>query len=536
MLGPGAAHSDVRIKEYGTNAELKHQFGDNWQARALVNWSETSSSYSLTRLNTARLNAASAPSAAATTATAFNPIDVTKNNAALVADLTDNELAGETKNSLVNLRLILEGKLLTLPAGDVRLAVGGEYMDDSLSLRQDADIRIGTLSNRPFTLYSRKVSSLFGELQIPVIAGSDGRPMLTVAASGRYDHYSDFGNTTNPKIGLTFKPVSWFTLRGNWGTSFTAPTGLDQLKSANSTFSFFPFVPFTDATRPNVTGGTAIALQGSQANLQPQTATTWSVGFDIQPMSSLKFSANYYDVNFKDILSTPTPNAGIFTTFPNNIQYGSSLTVAQVNSFFANKGPYTPSQQAQLAAAIAQAGTNPIVELVDFRTGNFGILRVKGLDFNLTYNRVTDFGGFDFTLSGNHQFSRKTQVSPSAPVADDNAGQFPKWFLQAGAGVNVGGLRAQASWNYNGGYKLAAPTTSVPVQTKIGSFSTVNLFFQYKVPADSGILKDLSFTLNVDNVFDQAPPIFLGNTTADSGYANGFTLGRLFNFGVSKKF
>lgn len=537
LVGPGAARSDVLIKEWGISSELKRDFGDNWQVRALVNWSESDSSYELTRFNTTRLNAATAPSAPATTATAFNPINVVNNNPALVADLIDNALAGQTTDSIVNLRLIAEGKLIDLPGGDARLAVGAEYFRDELGLRSDSDIRIGALGTRPFTAYSRDVSSLFGEMQLPLLAKRDGGSMLTLSLAGRYDKYSDFGSTTNPKVGLTFKPVSWFGLRGNWGTSFTAPTPLDQLKSTNSTFTAFSFVPFTDAAHPRVENGQAIALQGSLATLQPQKATTWSVGVDLDPVSGLRVSANYYDVEFTDILANPTPNAGIFTNFPDNILYGSSLSVAQVNSYFAARGPFTASQQAQLNTAIAAAGTNPIVELVDFRTGNFGILHVKGLDFNVGYRHDTDFGGFDIDLSGNHQFSRKAQVSPNSAVSDDNAGEFPQWFLQAGAGIDVGKIRAQASWNYTGGYTLAAPLVAAPAnQTKVGSFSTVNLFFKYEVPADSGILQNLSFTLNINNVFDTEPPLYLGNTTANSGYANGFTLGRLFNFGVSKKF
>ena len=537
LLGVGAASSDVLIKEWGINSELKHQFGDNWQVRGLVNWSESNSSYDLTRLNTTRLNAASAPSAAATTATAFNPINVANNNAALVADLIDNELAGQTKDSIINLRLIAEGKLLTLPGGDARLALGAEYFQDELGLRSGSDIRIGTLGASPFVLYARKVTSLFGELQLPLIANANGGSMLTVSISGRYDHYSDFGNTSNPKIGVTFKPVSWLTVRGNWGKSFTAPTPLDQLQSTNSTFSQFSFVPFTDAAHPSVSGGTAIALQGSKAGLQPQKATTWSLGLDLQPTQELKFSVNYYDVNFTNILRTPTPNVGIFTDFPSNALYGSSLTAQQVNDFFASKGPYTASQQAQLATAIAASGANPIVELIDFRTNNFGVLHVKGVDFNVNYRHNTGFGGIDFTLSGNHQFSRNARISPTASVTDDSSGEYPKWFLQAGAGIDIGKFRAQASWNYNGGYTLASPLIAAPAnQIAVGSFSTTNLFFKYDMRADSGMLKDLSVTLNINNVFDQAPPLFLGNTTSNSAYANGFTLGRLFNFGISKKF
>ncbi|MEO7248558.1 MAG: TonB-dependent receptor plug domain-containing protein, partial [Novosphingobium sp.] len=56
LLGDSAARSDTMIREYGANAELKHTFGDNWQLRGLANWSESDSTYDLTRLNQGRLN------------------------------------------------------------------------------------------------------------------------------------------------------------------------------------------------------------------------------------------------------------------------------------------------------------------------------------------------------------------------------------------------------------------------------------------------------------------------------------------------
>ena len=80
------------------------------------------------------------------------------------------------------------------------------------------------------------------------------------------------------------------------------------------------------------------------------------------------------------------------------------------------------------------------------------------------------------------------------------------------------------------------PTTSVPVQDHVKSFNTINLFFKYDVSSKSAVFKDLSFTLNVNNVFDQDPPILLRNDQNEFGYANGFTLGRMFILGATKKF
>jgi hypothetical protein len=52
-----------------------------------------------------------------------------------------------------------------------------------------------------------------------------------------------------------------------------------------------------------------------------------------------------------------------------------------------------------------------------------------------------------------------------------------------------------------------------------------------------GIARDLQLTLNVDNVFDTDPPEFRGDPIAGQfGYLNSLTLGRLVQFGISKKF
>jgi iron complex outermembrane receptor protein len=63
----------------------------------------------------------------------------------------------------------------------------------------------------------------------------------------------------------------------------------------------------------------------------------------------------------------------------------------------------------------------------------------------------------------------------------------------------------------------------------------VDLFFKYDVPGEK-LLKDLSLTLNINNVFNTAPPVWKTFDFVTAGYTNGFTLGRVFQFGARKKF
>ncbi|MCB2074662.1 MAG: TonB-dependent receptor [Novosphingobium sp.] len=518
-LGVTGANSTIGIREWGANIEVAREIAADWEARALLNWSRSDSKYELLRPNTSRLNAASL-------AGLIDPFDIASSDPAAIADVLDNVIAGQAKDDLLDLRLIVEGPLFALPGGDVRLAVGYEYMHDDYRLRADSDIRVGALSNKPYDTYARNVHSVFGELLIPVV------DMVEINLAARYDDYSDFGDTFNPKVAVNFRPVDWLKIRGNWGTSFTAPTPLDLLRANANTISAFPFVAFTRPGDMPPAGAFTVALQGSNPGLVPQEADTWSVGFEASPpfIPGLNVKLSYYNVEFKDILSTPTPNVGIFTDFPNAIQTNVGGIPADQLLAFAAQGP----GGTELAQTLISQGVL-VYELVDFRTGNFGILKVDGLDFDIRYRMDTGFGGVDLGINGIYQLGRESQVSPTSAVVDDLEFDTPELYLRGTIGADVGNLRAQASVNHRGGFDIQS-TMSDPVQDHVGSFTTVDLFFKYDVPGDSALLRDLSFSLNVKNVFDQDPPVLRRTDQNDNGYANGFTFGRMFVLGVKKKF
>ncbi len=530
LVGVSAGRSDTRLEEYGGNVEVVRDLGENFQIRALANYSKSDSFFQLIGPNPGRLNAASAPSSnvGRTLANTFNPLNVASNNAALVADILDNAITGQTKDELFQGRLIAEGKLFELPGGDVRVAVGYEYTHDKLERRFQTAIRLNTLGTFPLLPYSRSINSLFGELVVPVIARGDGGTMLTVLASGRYDKYSDFGSTTNPKFGFTFEPVKSFKLRGSYGTSFTAPTPVDQLGSLANTVSSFSFVPFVQPGTTLLSGANnTIAFQGSRPNLGPQTADTYSFGVDVTPTKGLNFSATYYDVKFSNTLGTPTANVGIFSDFPNNVLYDvNGLTAAQITTFLGSS--------TQLTDVLTSLAGGRVVEVVDFRVGNFGITEVKGVDASLNIDHNTGFGSIDASINANFTLDRERQASPTATSTAPLLKEFSPLALRAQVGATAGGFRGQLTWNHSAGYNIVA-TATTPVQNKVGSYNTYDAFFKYEV-GGKGVFNNLSFTLNVNNILDKDPPVLLRNNPNENGFANGFTIGRLFKFGISKKF
>ncbi len=54
----------------------------------------------------------------------------------------------------------------------------------------------------------RDINSVYGELFVPIFGDGNKAPLfrsLSLSLSGRYDHYGDFGSTTNPKVGLNWE-------------------------------------------------------------------------------------------------------------------------------------------------------------------------------------------------------------------------------------------------------------------------------------------------------------------------------------------
>ena len=168
------------------------------------------------------------------------------------------------------------------------------------------------------------------------------------------------------------------------------------------------------------------------------------------------------------------------------------------------------------------------------RKSNLGGFKQDGIDFTLDYRTQTSFGGMDFSFGGTQVLHQKNAPSTGAAFVEENTISHTK--LRTSLGADIGNFRAQAVWNYRAGWTLDIPVGLIN-QTKVGSYSTFDLFFKYDFDS-KGPLGDLSLTLNVNNVFDKYPPLYFGGDIVrnQSGFRNGNTVGRLVQVGLSKKF
>lgn len=530
-LGPqNLSIQNVALEAWGITPTITADLGGGWRLKTLIGYSASNSQQVTQRLVPVGTLVPLVASGE------FNPYDSSGLTAATLAKLTNWQTYGRAKQSQFNARAIVDGDLFTLPGGAAKLAFGAEYIREGYDSRK-GDRAPADVLQIPEFKQSRSVASAFGEIVAPLIGG-DG-PSLTVSAAGRFDHYSDVGDTFNPKIGATFKPIESISIRGAWGKSFVAPsladsavadpTALNWIEGATLGFIAPPAVLAANGF-PAYTGSQKIMfLLGANPGLTPQKATTWSVGMDIQPtgVPGLKVSATYYNIKYTNIIQqVPFINQNQFFSVFAPVAFTLNPTQAQIDAIVGSA--------ATTVGAPCAPQPSCVYGIQDVRKRNLGGFFQDGIDFNFDYRTSTSFGGVDFSLGGTHVLNQKNASSATAAFVADNA--ISKWKIRSALGGDVGNFRAQAVWNYRSGWNLPVAVGLIG-QTKVGSYSTFDLSLKYDF-AGEGALADLSLTLNINNVFDKYPPLFFGGDIVrnQSGFRNGNTVGRLVQVGLSKKF
>ncbi|KQY28069.1 TonB-dependent receptor [Caulobacter sp. Root487D2Y] len=391
----------------------------------------------------------------------------------------------------------IDGPLADLPGGQLKIAVGAEYRRETFKQR---GIYGGTQVPEDLT---RDIKSVYGELFVPIVGDGNQAPLvhrLNLSLSGRYDHYSDFGSTTNPKVGVNWDPVSGLTLRGTYGRSFRAP-GLRDVGATVGAY-YYNAAAIAGSTFRDPTRGAAqvdtVFLLGGNRDLQPEEARTYSVGADLHPDALPNFHASvtFYDIRYTNVIGTPG-GAIAFTdpTFASVIYR--NPTAAQLSSLLAIAVPVN----------FVPGALPTIGNLLDFRQGNFGVRKTNGLDFDVGYRQPTTFGALYAGLAGNYIFKFETQLSPTSPVSDSLKLGVPKATLRGTLGAQVGQFNAVGFINYRDGVTglYATPTGTAEYSAK--AYTTVDLRFSMKLPY-SGLAKGTELGLQVNDLFDQDPPFF----------------------------
>jgi iron complex outermembrane receptor protein len=474
----------------------RQKLGGDWRVEAYV--STGKSADEVTRVQNLNTTTGGINLALANTnpTLAFNPFGRGGiSNPATVAAVRNGQFIIQGDTTLSVFAAQADGSLFAMSGGSVRLAVGGEYRKEGLA---------GTLQSgstvAPVIVpsdISRNVSAVFAESFVPFIGAGNakaGAKRLELSIAGRYEKYSDFGNTFNPKFGVIWQPLGALTVRGSWGTSFRAP-GLAENDPRSSGYGLYgDTLPCNHL--PPATTCFGIGIAGGNADLQPEEASTWSFGVELTPASlpGFRASATYFSIDYEKQILSLRGTAGLLT-----------------NPLYASFRTLNPTA-AQLSALLAQGlPTNtPITGLVtyiqDGRRQNLGGTFARGVDFDLSNKWQTGVGDIRVGLNGSYFTKLTTAITAGAPPVDVvGTINFPQRFrARVDAGWNRGAISASGAFNHVSTYIQNGVT---PIRN-IDAYRTTDLHFGYDIGKgnDSGVLSGLTVALDVQNAADEDPP------------------------------
>jgi iron complex outermembrane receptor protein len=304
---------------------------------------------------------------------------------------------------------------------------------------------------------------------------------LKLDGAGRFEHYSDFGDTTTGKLTARYDFSPEIALRGTVSNGFRAPTLAEEHYSATNVGPGIAFVQLP----PNSVGASLIGVDG----LKPEKSTNYSLGLVLHPLPNMTATIDAYQISIKDRI------------------------VGSGNVFGA--GDPTGVNSPNVIAAIEANGD--VVNPNNFFTGinvfNNGVdTRTRGVDFVLT--RPDDFGDFgrvDWSLSGSYDSTVVTQVlAPPAQIAPQALLNETALSFLSTASPNyriiVGALWQKSQWSLNL-KELIYGQSSEEILGDDGKYYSVKAYAQpiTNISLSYAPIPHVKLTIGADNAFNVFP-------------------------------
>lgn len=388
----------------------------------------------------------------------------------------------------------VSGRLFELPAGAVDLAAGVEGRTEKLESYRSLDEQQGQViggSEGFNTFGDRRVSSAYAELRVPLFTGAE------LQAAGRFEDYSDFGETTKPKLALSYKPTSWLLVRGSFSQSFKAPD-LAQLYNGGTVAFSAGNIP--DPRRPaDPARQLKIVTIGNPA-LMPEETDTYFVGVVFEPgkrllggaLDGLSFNLDYFKFD----------GVNVIANFGGNVILQNELASPVFGSRVV-RGVPTPAE-----AAAGLPG--PLLHVND-SFQNVATQAYEGYDFGIRYEwRTASWGRFAATADVTY-----THSINFAGVEFIDSYTFPRWRGNARLIWARGDWSASLFATHTTSYDDAAVATAGlggnGLLNRIADYTTYNAQVSYRG------WKGYTIALGTNNVLDTSPPVTF---TQPEGYDN----------------
>ncbi|RYZ57485.1 MAG: TonB-dependent receptor [Proteobacteria bacterium] len=278
------------------------------------------------------------------------------------------------------------GELAKLQFATINMAAGVEFRDEEYKNTTDPNSEkyntIGN-TNQKSTDGDRASKEAYVEFSVPM------GEVVEVDLAARYSDYDDFGDSTNPKVGLKITPVTGLTIRGTYATGFRAPSlpELYQGQAENFAAVLDPCqVEGNCAVQADPDLNQFLALQGGNPDLKAEKSKSYTYGIAYSYQNIWNAKADYFVINTENAIDT-------------NPQF-------IVDQFRAN-GTYADKITLDAANNITQ------IEAIAL---NLASRKIKGLDLATDYTiRNTASGTWSLNVLATHFIDYQNQADASSP-------------------------------------------------------------------------------------------------------------------------
>jgi iron complex outermembrane receptor protein len=475
---------------------------------------------------------------------------------------------GENEQQIISASVF--GDLFDLPAGTVGIAIGVEHREESGADFPDALIALGITSgsSRLATAGKYEVDEVFFETTIPLLANVPGAEILELDLAVRYSDYDTFGDDTNYKVGIKWKPIEDLMVRGTVSTAFRAPSTSDLFAgvSDNSPTIEDPCAKVNTETGVTTSfcqadgvpaagfepiGDQLSSTRGGNDTLQPEEADTFTVGVVYNPsyLENFEITVDYWDIELTNAITT----------------VGEQLILD--NCAFKGIDCDKITRHGPDTGALYGNSSD-----IDDRNTNVGGVDSSGYDFNIRYNFETGMGLLKMNLDTTYYDTYdKTQADGSIV---SHAGRY--WDRSSGDGnfpriksnLHIGLFNDDWTASYTLRYIASVSETignfdilnddgtATPVagsfwtqevfapNPNTGVLETTNTMDIFR-DVGSQVIHDIRFTyfldqysisLGVDNLFDDDPPYMSSGFNDNTDPRTYATQGRHISVGLSAKF
>lgn len=464
---------------------------------------------------------------------AYNFINPSANSSSVLAALAPR-ISSQDTTDLDSISFRADRELFDLPGGAMGLATGVDIRHEAQNAAQLNPGGIYQGLGLAQTIGSRNVSGAYVEFDAPVLQ------TLEIDASGRFDHYSDFGNNFAPKVGFKYQPTDMIAVRGTFSKGFRAPSFAENGSSeAEGFIGYNPPASFAAQHGNNgyVQPYTLGELSVANPNIKPEKSTSFTFGTVFQPLHNLSLSLDYYQIKKTNVIVQESPAAALAAYFAGQPLPAGTSIIADL-----------PDSQNPNALARPLIVESPYI--------NANSLLTKGVDLEVKYDQDIGYGiHWNSDLNATDIFTWR-ETLPDGTV-EQFAGTHGPYSLSSGAGTP----RVKGSWAnsftygpatvtgtlyYTSGESATSPDvgpgclyTNTVTGEALPSSCRLASFLDFDLTGSYDINSHVAVTASIMNAFDRKAPIDPANyaaTNYNPTYDMPGVIGRFFNLGVKVKF